>query len=487
MRFKIKNLRVIAIACVILASILASSPVKAVTQEEMDRARAVAAQWYLRWANNGSDYLDNLEPKSMAELEGKLKEKEKQNIKAFKNVPVPGDYASWDKEKVVEYWSNTFFKSEGLNDQGRGARARVKKKLSAMNFSDPSEVKAAEEKKPETEEEGPVLPSAAPEDASQAEAAAAEQMMADAQAIDSTLLESAEQAQEEPKKEKSSSLWLYIVALVVLVGVVVWLVIFASKTMQGSGKDSKQSESRDSNDEPVRRRDVSRRQQEPSEEIAREEYATAASSKDEKSLRDKFARTLTVKEEEIRSLRREINNLRDECMKLGEENGRLTSDLSIARRELDGLRGRLRSASSADIAEYPTRTQQAQAEERHEAPVASPDREKLKRMDVAREIYLGRVNSKGLFVRADRKPVEGKSVFVLSTTDNYTGTYRVLQASATIDMSLDNPEYYLAGGCVASDITNTAEADGIRTINSGTAIFEDGCWKVLRKAKIAYE
>ncbi len=483
---------------IIISSLFAAFRAEAVTKEEMDRARAVTAQWYLRWANNGSDYLDNLEPKSMSELEGMLKEKEKQNIKAFKSVPVPTDYASWDKEKVVEYWSVTFFKADGLSEQGRGARARVKKRLSAMNFSDPTEVKPAEAEKTPEAEEGPVLPSAAPEDVAETQPEA-EQIVEDAQAIDSTLLEAANQPQEEPKKEKSSTLWIYIVALIVLVGVVVWLVVFASKTMQGSGKDDEKEDARESEDKssrPVRRRDIASGSADSSE--YEESHAMPrTSTKDEKSLREKFASTLSVKDEEIRSLRREINGLREECMKLGEENGRLTSDLTLARRELEGLRGRLRAASAVSSAsgvpaaeeqvEVTPRTRITPPEDRYDAPVKSSRRESVNKMDVTREIYLGRVNSGGLFVRADRKPVEGKSVFVLSTTDNYTGTYRVLQSAATIDMSLDNPEYYLAGGCVAADITNTAEADGIRTINSGTAIFEDGCWRVLRKAKIAYE
>ena len=447
----------------------------AVSDKEMEQARATTALWYLRYANNGSDYLEKLSPASLGELEKSLKTKEKENIKAFKSVRTPSDYASWDKDKLVEYWSVTFFKSSGLSDAGKGAATRVKKKISAMTVSAPApkevpaeaEVPAESRPEPTATDTNTVVPSAA-------------EIVDQVQAADSTLLatDAAENAENAEAAEKKSggSTWIYVIALVILVGVVIWLVIFASRTMQGSSSATSGSKKESSADEdtdedaPVTRASVA---------------ATAASESSDKSLRDKFARSLADKDEEIRTLHREIHDLRDECLRLGEENGRLTSDLNLAQRELEALRGRLRAASAVTSAASSVAV--PSEERRVERGSQRAEVSKREATSALREIYLGRVNSKGLFVRADKRPVEGKTVFVLTTSDGYTGNYKILQDPDLIDLALDNPEYYLSGGCVAQDITDTNGANAIRVLSAGTAVFEDGCWRVLRKAKIAYE
>ena len=57
------------------------------TPEQMDRARAIAYKYCLRYMNNGSGYLDDKKPKSTAELKSALKEKEKENIKVLEKSP----------------------------------------------------------------------------------------------------------------------------------------------------------------------------------------------------------------------------------------------------------------------------------------------------------------------------------------------------------------------------------------------------------------
>lgn len=473
-------------AILFLLAIFAPS-LRAVTPEEMEEARTITAQWYLRWANNGSDYLEQLHPKTMAELEGKLKQKEKDNIKAFKSVATPKDYASWDQDKLVEYWGVTFFKSAGLDEQGKGARIKVKKQIAKMNVAEPAPTAPAQAEAPSAEvptEPVTETPAAAPENP----LPTAEEIVQEEAAADSAIVPEAEPMPIENEKSGNSSTWIYIIALILLIGVVVWLVVFASKTMQ-SGKDQE--------DEPEEKREKSSKRKKEERTVVADpaDYSDSIYSgneKGEKALREKFARTLASKDEEIRMLHREIHDLRDECMKLGEENGRLRSDLNITDREMEALRGKLRAmdAVASAASSVPERTElqsQAIATNPNPSRSAEPRATAKPATGEERTIYLGRVNSKGIFVRADRKPVEGKSVFSLQTTDGITGTYRILQFGPTIDMALDNPEYYLAGGCVAPDITDTDEAEGIRTINSGTAIFEDGCWRLLRKAKIAYE
>lgn len=496
--------REILLTIAALLSLGAFLPANAITRDEMDHARAVTAQWYLRWANNGSDYLDNLNPSSLADLEGNLKAKEKDNIKSFKNVPMPSDYASWDKEKAVEYWSSTFFKASGLIDQGRGARARVKKKLLAMNFTDPADApKEAPQETPQpaqSAEETPAQPAEQPEASPQQEAApqvpSAEQIMTEATQVDSTLLAEdnvEDDADAEESKQSIPSNWFYIIALIVLVGIVVWLVIFASRTMQNSTKASRDIPDDDDDVATIkantqRQKEARKRREEyPDEED--EELSAGygpGAEKDETTLREKFARTLAVRDEDIRGLQRRLTESRHEVMRLEEHNRQLAAELSQARRELEALRtGNLQHteilpSSSRQRPDVVSPYSSGNEEEAYRQPAP-------RKLPGAKEIYLGRVNAQGLFVRADRRPVVGKSVFKLTTTDSYTGTYQVLQAAATIDMALADPARYLEGGCVAFDILNTTEADGIRTLASGTAIFEEGCWKVLRKAKIAYE
>ena len=105
MRIYTKYLKFFAILSVVLVPSLALG----VTQKEMEQARTIAAKAYIRYVNDGSGYLDELNPTTMEELEASLKPKEKENIKAFKAIAVPSDYKSWDKEKLVEYWAVTAF------------------------------------------------------------------------------------------------------------------------------------------------------------------------------------------------------------------------------------------------------------------------------------------------------------------------------------------------------------------------------------------
>ncbi|MDE6811653.1 MAG: hypothetical protein K2J15_04815, partial [Muribaculaceae bacterium] len=439
MKFREKFLSVFLILIAVASVVL---PASAVTDEEMEHARAVAAKYYLRWANNGSDYLDNLDPKSLAELEGKLKQKEKENIKAFKSVTVPSDYAAWDKEKVVAYWSDTFFKSSGLSDQGRGAKSQVRKRLSSMSFSAPSvpaPTTAAAEPTPD-------LPSAAPapeEQAQQpAEVPSAEEIVEETEAVDSAVAEEMDVPAAGEKKAGGSN-WVYIVALIVLVGIVVWLVIFASRTMQNSSRAAKEAgEEDDNSSSPSVSASTQSTEQVLTHVKVRQPVVVVEEEKEESEsiLRDRYARRISAKDTEIHDLQRQIRDLRDENLRLADENSKLNSDLSLARRELESLKSRSKTASEPIMAssEAPQGQETAAARPRSATPT--------------RDIYLGRVNAKGIFVRADRKPIEGKSVFVLSTSDSYTGTFRVLSSPFVTDMALDNPEYYLAGGCVADDI-----------------------------------
>ncbi|MBD5369778.1 MAG: hypothetical protein HDR80_01345 [Bacteroides sp.] len=451
-----------------------------VTQKEMEQARTITALWYLRYANDGSGYLEEgTVPTTMAQLEKKIKtDTERNNLKTFKNVAVPSDYAGWDKAKLVEYWGTTFFNSPGLVAKGKVARKRVQSKLSAMNVSAPA---PAAEAKPEAApavpagaEAAPAAPAEpAPASAPAAAAPAAAEVaptganpLPDAQEISSELAAAESAIAEEtaltaPREHKGSGgTWIYIVALVILVGIVVWLVIFASKTMQQSERSGADEDNVDDEPEVLSAAAV-RRKERPS-----------APASLPAPVRDKT------------TVNREMAELREECLRLGEENGRLESDLAQARREIEALKGRLRAASAAAA---------SAASASVSAPASRPAESALAPAPPAsasegeREIYLGRVNQKGLFVRADRQPVADKTVFVLRTSDGYVGSFKVLQDAEVIGRCLDNPEHFLAGGCTAADILATDDASSIRTLQAGTASFQDGCWHIVRKTKISYE
>lgn len=467
-------------------------PSMAVTKEEMEQARTITAFWYLRFANNGAGYMEEVKmPSTMAGLEKILKPIERDNLKAFNAVKTPDDYASWDKAKLVAYWGDTFFTSPGLSDKGKVARSRVKNKLNAMKVAAPAPA-PVEEPAPvavATDASKPVAPATTAEAVPggvDSAAAEADQIIDAAVAIDSAEIE-AEQTDKARRKAASDNTWIYIGVLVLLVGVVIWLVIFASKTMQEGNRRKNEAEDEEEQEvAPVVRVQPTAPRRIP-------ETLPEAPAVKQPVKAPVVPPVEANPSAEVRALNREVKSLREECLRLGQENGRLEVELDSARREIENLQGRLRAAVAAvpavapksEVAATPRPASSparpaAPVAERAAAPVAEPENE-------AREIYLGRVNPKGLFVRADRRPVPDKSVFVLTTTDGYTGTYRILQIAEVIERCLDNPDHYLAGGCTAPDILATEDAAQIRTLQPGTAIFENGCWRMIRKTKIVYE
>lgn len=484
-----RHTRLLAIVLVALCG-ASGLTLNAVSSKEMEQARATAALWYLRYANNGSDYLEKLSPESVGELEKSLKAKEKENIKAFKAVKIPSDYAAWDKEKLVEYWSVTFFKSPGLDEKGIVARSRVRKKVQAMSVAAPvSTAKQSAEDAPKEDPPAPELPESAPASGAGTEPVAAlpsgSEVIEDMQRQEDSLMavagDAAAQDSASKKKSGSSSTWIYVLALGVLVGIVVWLVIFASRTMQNqSSRKTDEDLPRDEEDEETPLVAGGGAMSVPEEE--EEPVVVAPQLKNESSIREKYVRNIASKEEKIIALNREIHDLRDDNLRLREENSRLASDVNKLERANADLQSRLRDALAGATSDRDAgESRRSGSDARRVEPVEVQSREETN------EIYLGRVNSKGLFVRADRRPVEGKTMYILRTQDGFTGSYRLLQKPFVIEAGLENPRHYLSGGCVAVDIDDTDGARSIRTLSAGTAVFEDGCWRVLRKSKIAYE
>lgn len=423
-------------------------PAMAVTDKEMDEARAIAAKAYLRYANDGSGYLDDVKAKSMSELTGKLKDKEKENLKAFNRVKVPADYASWDKAKLVEYWGTTFFTSPELSEKGKAARLRVRKQINAMSVSAPAPEAAAPAPVAAPEAQ-PVAADTAALPSADGVAAEEEDILADQKAI----MKDADESAATPREE--SHTWVYVLVLAILIGVVIWLVVFAAKLMKKQPDGTPES-----------------------------------MAADNEELRDKARKAISRKNEELEAMRvrmeeaeRNEAELSRKVEALKAENRQLLEQSESLRLENARLKGEARAAQASQAARAAAqpRTPQPQPSP---APAPQPHRETA---PILKVLYLGRVNSRGIFVRADRRVSPGNTVYRLDTNDGLVGTFRVVDVPEVVDTALANPEQYLRGGCDAEDFTEAAGAENIITENAGTAIFENGYWKVLRKSDIRFE
>lgn len=385
----------------------------AVTSKEMEQARTIAAKAYLRYANDGSGYLDDLNPTTMEELEASLKNKEKENIKAFKAIEVPSDYPSWDKEKLIQYWAVTVFQNKNLLEKGRGGRIRARSLISKMSVTEPSanataENSPAQETAKKDESQTAPKESAGSKDSNINELEAELNQLPDESVIEENDLE---------VKKATNYTWVYIMVLAILVGVVIALVVYAANVMKKNSAGILPSAGASSTDQ--------------SEEIERLESLVA----------DKDA--------EITMLKKKLEKANEQIAVL-QETARNSENSS--------------QRASHTQAEPGTRNATA-----------------------LRSIYLGRANSRGIFVRADRSLNPGQSLFLLETSDGFSGTFKVAESPAVWHLALSNPKEYLDTACTGNDLDNTLHASRIVNISVGTAVFEGGCWRVVRKARISYK
>lgn len=390
----------------------------AVTQQEMEQARTIAAKSYLRYANDGSGYLDDINPKTMAELEAALKTKEKENIKAFKAIPVPSDYKDWNKEKLLEYWAVTAFQNKGLLEKGRGGRIRARSQINKMTIAAPQPQAPSTATSPQPSASPASDTNPSPQQIQENQDSLAQQIKLREKEIAND-----EENLEEvtPNMEKTSSYtWVYIMVLAILVVIVVALVVYAANVMK---KNNDRAQITDNGVDPE-----------------------------------------------------ELEHLQSKIADKDVEIAMLNKKLEIASRQNSELKSKIDSLS-AELSQL-----------RH-APVVAPVAQKESKATDAplRSIFLGRANAKGIFVRADRTLNVGHSVFVLETTDGYSGTFRVADSPAAWSLALSNPREYLQNACIGNDLDDTASASRIVTESSGTAVFEGGCWRVIRKARIKYE
>lgn len=410
-------------------------PSFAVTDREMEAARTMAAKHYLRYANNGSDYLDKLNPSTMSELTASLKAKEKENIKNFNAVAVPKDYASWDKAKLVKYWSVTFFQSPGLKEDGKKCLGILAKNLDKISVADPAAAQPAQPAEPAPEASAQPAPEAPTADAAGTPVSDEELSAvadADAGVVDET-------------PRKSSNTILYVIILIVLIGVVIWLVMYASKSLKetGAATDNKEAE----------------REIRDAKRAAKEEV---------NDMRDKYAQSLAAKNEEIKSLKAEIASLQ--------------ADLEETRRELRHQQNRAAAAAQSSVS-----SKQESAPSSAPAPSASAQETSHRKTSALPPVvYLGYVNQRGLFVKASRSLNPDSTVYRMDIPDGCHGTFMVSGDSAVLDRVLSDISLWLEGGCVIENPEDADIATEIVTLQAGEALFADNSCRVTKKARIKF-
>lgn len=455
----------------VLLVAVAVIPAWSVTDKEMDQARAIAAKYYLRWANNGSGYLDDVNPKSMAELNSKLKAKEKENIKAFNAVKVPSaaEYAKWDKQKLADFWAGTAFQTPGLNAEGRGGRSKARKLIMEMKVSAPAKDAPKEEPKPDAAKQASVVEA---EEAVVADTiigtmaevgdapAAGDEILKDQQQMEK---DAAEASMKEPEQ---SHTWVYIFVLAILVGVVIWLVVYAANLMKrqpGSGDEEGESA-----ELRAQAKKAIARKNEELEDMRKRLQAEESRSADLGA--------------ELEKLKLECKRAEDKITQLREENMMLRNSAAAQpRRETAPV------AAAASVAAPTASVRQEAAAAPRKSAVTEAKPAEPAQAPILKVIYLGRANARGIFVRADRKINAGNTIYRLDTNDGLVGTFHVVDEPEVVDVALANPSEYLANGCVGEDLQDTLGVTRIITESAGTAIFENGYWKVLRKTKVRYE
>ena len=266
--------------------------------------------------------------------------------------------------------------------------------------------------------------------------------------------------EEEPLEKAENHTWVYIVILIVLVGVVVALVVFASNIMKKNGGNISGATA-----SPAPR---------PSGSTGARHFIRL--SAEANALREKFAARLTEKNNEQHSLNKkmeEINaanaSLKQKVEALSSEVVSLRSRLSESSAKISQLQAEADSLKKASAVQSPAAVSQAPAP-RQEAPIRpqaeKPVQQAPQQSSSVRTIFPRQANAKGIFIRADRTLNLGNSIYRLDTTDGYSGTFRVAADPTVWEMALLTPRESLSYACVAADIDNT---DGMEKIVNDAA------------------
>ena len=287
--------------------------------------------------------------------------------------------------------------------------------------------------------------------------AAGDEILKDQEQIEKDV---AEAAMKEPEH---SHTWVYILVLAILVGVVIWLVVYAANLMKrqpGAGDDEGES----------------------AELRAQAKKAIARKNEELEDMRKR----LLAEENRSADLGAELEKLKLECKRAEDKITQLREENVMLRNNAAVQQPQRRVEAPVSAAPVAAVRQETVATERKTVAMATKPAEPAQ-APILKVIYLGRANARGIFVRADRKINAGNTIYRLDTNDGLVGTFHVVDEPEVVDVALANPSEYLANGCVGEDLQDTLGVTRIITESAGTAIFENGYWKVLRKTKVRYE
>lgn len=393
-----------------------------VTPEEMEQARAVAASVFIRYENDGSGYLDGQKFKSMSEVSDAVKSHptDQKLLQQFMQVPVANDFDTWDKDRLVEYWSHDFFKNSSLSTRNASMRnARIKARIRTMEVTAPKAVEAEEKAA----------------DSVKVREQAAESTSTPAPMVDSdttTILDT--EVEDGVVNESGDTNWTLIVLLIVLIAIVIALVVYGLKVLRGPQNNNISNKGSNKPEEDYAPQIVQNKANDNGVVDALRSQL-AESRKSESDALDRLA----VMTDRVRKLEQELSQLKQEKETLKSQ----------------------KPASAVSQAS---------------TPVASS----------TRQIYLGRANQQRIFLRADRQFVAGKTIYRLVSGNELTGSFVVEDDPSVVEYVSLDPQTALAGACEVPTFAVGAFSK-IVTDTPGTAIFEDGCWKVLRPAAVHLE
>lgn len=100
------------------------------------------------------------------------------------------------------------------------------------------------------------------------------------------------------------------------------------------------------------------------------------------------------------------------------------------------------------------------------------------------EFYLGIPGMDGTWREVKTVNIAGQSLYLLNSVDGVNGTFRVINEPGAVQPILMAVGKYLAPVC---RVTNTAtQVNGIVTDEPGTAVCENGVWRMTKKAVVHY-
>lgn len=413
----------------VLAGVIAAP---AATKQEMEQARALVAKWGVRSQNSGSGYLDGTNPKNIDQVRASVKSHKTDNANLGKlslSMPSEEEYQSWDNAKMTSYWVSQYNSAVPAGGDKDFCRSKLKSQLASV----PATVKVAPQKVEE-----PVSSEADPED--ETTPAEGEETTLPTDSIEDTSEEGlatdiVEAAAANPEVEplaapgtngerEAAKGTQELSSNGSNVWVIVMLIVLVLVVLGLVGYASN-----------LMARNNKRNQGNP---------------------------------------RRNHDKSRDRDDNADDDNDDTgVDDAPVSRRS--AAASRPTEADSAAAMAAAAAASRRNASHRPQPRISQP-----------RIIYLSNANSEGVFLRADAQYNMGNSIFKLVTSDGYSGTFSVIDDPNVYEMALMMPVDFLINACSGRNLQLTDGARSIVTDSTGTAIFEDGRWRVARKAQIHY-